>query len=62
MRVDPALMERKPEIYWNMLQTAEQVAKRYGIPSRRRTNTALMQPAARRTPQPAGQVPPRSCR
>jgi len=28
---DPALMERKPEIYWSMLQTAEQVAKRYGI-------------------------------
>jgi acetyl-CoA C-acetyltransferase len=31
MRVDPALLEIKPEIYWNMLQTAEQVAKRYGI-------------------------------
>ena len=28
---DPALMEKKPEIYWNMLQTAEQVAKRYNI-------------------------------
>jgi acetyl-CoA C-acetyltransferase len=26
------LKEHKPEIYWNMLQTAEQVAKRYGIP------------------------------
>ncbi len=25
------LMKHKPEIYWNMLQTAEQVAKRYGI-------------------------------
>ena len=25
------LMKNKPEIYWNMLQTAEQVAKRYGI-------------------------------
>jgi acetyl-CoA C-acetyltransferase len=25
------LMEHKPEIYWPMLQTAEQVAKRYGI-------------------------------
>jgi acetyl-CoA C-acetyltransferase len=25
------LMEHKPEIYWSMLQTAEQVAKRYGI-------------------------------
>ncbi|MCA8092670.1 acetyl-CoA C-acyltransferase [Burkholderia anthina] len=25
------LVEHKPEIYWNMLQTAENVAKRYGI-------------------------------
>ena len=25
------LVKNKPEIYWNMLQTAEQVAKRYGI-------------------------------
>jgi acetyl-CoA C-acetyltransferase len=31
MLVDPALMKTKPEIYWNMLQTAEQVAKRYSI-------------------------------
>jgi acetyl-CoA C-acetyltransferase len=31
MLVDPALMKAKPEIYWNMLQTAEQVARRYGI-------------------------------
>ncbi len=28
---DPSLLKMKPEIYWNMLQTAEQVAKRYGI-------------------------------
>ncbi len=28
---DPELMKAKPEIYWNMLQTAEQVAKRYNI-------------------------------
>ena len=28
---DPWLAEHKPEIYWSMLQTAEQVAKRYGI-------------------------------
>jgi acetyl-CoA C-acetyltransferase len=28
---DPALEKLKPEIYWNMLQTAEQVAKRYSI-------------------------------
>lgn len=31
MLVDPWLAKNKPEIYWNMLQTAEQVAKRYGI-------------------------------
>ena len=31
MRRDPWLVEHKPEIYWNMLQTAEQVAQRYGI-------------------------------
>ena len=29
---DPWLVHHKPEIYWNMLQTAEQVAKRYNIP------------------------------
>jgi len=28
---DPALDAKKPEIYWSMLQTAEQVAKRYNI-------------------------------
>jgi acetyl-CoA C-acetyltransferase len=31
MLQDPALLKIKPEIYWNMLQTAEQVAKRYNI-------------------------------
>ena len=31
MLKDLALEKMKPEIYWNMLQTAEQVAKRYGI-------------------------------
>ena len=31
MFFDPALAKQKPEIYWNMLQTAEQVAKRYKI-------------------------------
>lgn len=31
MRRDPWLIEHKPELYWNMLQTAENVAKRYGI-------------------------------
>jgi acetyl-CoA C-acetyltransferase len=31
MLMDPVLSKKKPEIYWNMLQTAEQVAKRYNI-------------------------------
>lgn len=31
MFVDPVLNAKKPEIYWNMMQTAEQVAKRYGV-------------------------------
>jgi acetyl-CoA C-acetyltransferase len=31
MLADAWLVKNKPEIYWNMLQTAEQVAKRYGI-------------------------------
>ncbi len=28
---DPWILENKPELYWSMLQTAELVAKRYGI-------------------------------
>jgi acetyl-CoA C-acetyltransferase len=35
MLMDPALLKAKPEIYWSMLQTAEQVAKRYKIPKER---------------------------
>jgi acetyl-CoA C-acetyltransferase len=31
MLTDPWLLKNKPEIYWNMLQTAENVAKRYNI-------------------------------
>ena len=31
MLADPWLVQNKPEIYWSMLQTAEQVAKRYNI-------------------------------
>lgn len=31
MLQDPAILARKPELYWNMLQTAENVATRYGI-------------------------------
>ena len=35
MLADPWLAQNKPEIYWSMLQTAEQVAKRYNIPRER---------------------------
>jgi len=35
MLADPWLVDKKPEIYWNMLQTAENVAKRYKIPRQR---------------------------
>ena len=35
MLADSWLAQNKPEIYWNMLQTAEQVAKRYGVPKER---------------------------
>ena len=35
MIADPWLVEHKSEIYWPMLQTAEQVAKRYNIPRQR---------------------------
>ncbi len=35
MLADPWLAQHKPEIYWSMLQTAEQVAKRYDIPRER---------------------------
>ncbi|MEO6030557.1 MAG: acetyl-CoA C-acyltransferase [Burkholderiaceae bacterium] len=31
MLADPWLVKNKPEIYWSMLQTAEQVAQRYNI-------------------------------
>jgi acetyl-CoA C-acetyltransferase len=31
MLLDPMLLEKKPQLYWTMLQTAETVAKRYGI-------------------------------
>src|SRR5262249_40372315 len=32
MRKEHWITEHKPELYWSMLETAETVAKRYGIP------------------------------
>ena len=48
MLTDPWLLKNKPEIYWNMLQTAEQVAKRYKIERERmdRYGAASQQRAA----------------
>ncbi len=48
MLADPWLVEHKPEIYWTMLQTAEQVAKRYKIDRERmdRYGAASQQKAA----------------
>jgi acetyl-CoA C-acetyltransferase len=31
MRQDPWLLEHKPEIFWSMVQTAEKIARHYGI-------------------------------
>jgi len=48
MIADPWLVEHKPTIYWTMLQTAEQVAKRYSIDRERmdRYGAASQQKAA----------------
>ena len=35
MLADPWLAANKPTIYWNMLQTAEEVARRYAVPKER---------------------------
>ena len=45
MLADPWLVQNKPEIYWNMLQTAEQVAKRYNISRERMDQQWRRQPA-----------------
>ena len=37
MIVETWLKQHKPEVYWPMLQTAETVAKRYGIPRERQS-------------------------
>ena len=41
MRQDPWLLKHKPELYWSMLQTAEQVAKRYNISRQRQDEYGL---------------------
>jgi acetyl-CoA C-acetyltransferase len=59
MLADPWLVKNKPEIYWNMLQTAEQVAKRYGISRERMDRYGAGEPAEglRRAGEPACSTP-----
>jgi acetyl-CoA C-acetyltransferase len=45
MLTDSWLLQHKPEIYWTMLQTAETVAKRYGIAKERQDELRRGQPA-----------------
>ncbi len=62
MIVETWLKEHKPEIYWPMLQTAENVAKRYNISASARTNTACAASSARPPRMPQASSTTRSCR
>ncbi|MBZ5793007.1 acetyl-CoA C-acyltransferase [Burkholderia contaminans] len=48
------LVQHKPEIYWNMLQTAENVAKRYGIPKERQDEYGVQSQLRAAAAQEAG--------
>ncbi|KVP05094.1 acetyl-CoA acetyltransferase [Burkholderia ubonensis] len=48
------LLEHKPEIYWNMLQTAENVAKRYGISKKRQDEYGVQSQLRAAAAQAAG--------
>ncbi|KVT03278.1 acetyl-CoA C-acyltransferase [Burkholderia ubonensis] len=48
------LLEHKPEIYWNMLQTAENVAKRYGISKERQDEYGVQSQLRAAAAQAAG--------
>lgn len=52
----------KPEIYWTMLQTAENVAKRYGISKARQDEYGVNSQLRAAAAQAAGRLTPRSCR
>ena len=54
MLADPWLVQHKPEIYWNMLQTAENVAKRYGIDKERQDQYGVRSQQAAAAAQAAG--------
>ncbi|MBN3835461.1 acetyl-CoA C-acyltransferase [Burkholderia sp. Ac-20344] len=48
------LVQHKPEIYWNMLQTAENVAKRYGISKERQDEYGVQSQVRAAAAQEAG--------
>ena len=50
------ILANKPELYWPMLQTAEYVAKKYGISREQQDRLRRAQPAARRRGARRGQV------
>jgi acetyl-CoA C-acetyltransferase len=54
MLADPWLAQHKPEIYWNMLQTAENVAKRYGVDKERQDQYGVRSQLAAAAAQAAG--------
>jgi acetyl-CoA C-acetyltransferase len=54
MAQDPWLVENKPAIYHSMLQTAETVAKRYGIPRERQDEYGVQSQQRAATAQAAG--------
>ena len=54
MLADPWLVQHKPEIYWNMLQTAENVARRYGIDKERQDQYGVRSQLAAAAAQAAG--------
>ncbi|MFY0104375.1 acetyl-CoA C-acyltransferase, partial [Acinetobacter baumannii] len=48
------LVKNKPEIYWSMLQTAENVAKRYNIPRERQDEYGVQSQLRAAAAQEAG--------
>jgi acetyl-CoA C-acetyltransferase len=51
---DPWLLQHKPEIYWSMLQTAENVSTRYGIPRERQNEYGVRSQQRAASAQAAG--------
>ncbi|MBN3816566.1 acetyl-CoA C-acyltransferase [Paraburkholderia sp. Se-20369] len=54
MLAESWLLEHKPEIYWNMMQTAENVAKRYGISKARQDEYGVQSQLRAAAAQAAG--------